>query len=982
MTDRIRARLDQALSGTHSIERELVGGGMARVFVATERALGRRVVIKTLPDDGWSAASAQRFRREILTAAQLQHANIVPVLSAGDAEGMPYFTMPLVEGASLRDRLARGPVPLPEAIGILRDVARALGAAHARRVVHRDIKPENILLSADAALVTDFGVAKAISAATEGVESSAPMTATGVSVGTPVYMSPEQLAADPTLDHRTDLYAWGLVAYELLTGERPFAALSGTALIKAQLSTMPPALAEVAPQVPRALADLVMRCLEKEPAKRPQSASELLAALDLPSGESPARTAAGRSRRVGLIAASALGLLAAGWWILGRTDAAVDESTVAVAPFRVGGSSPDVHYLREGLGDIIVPQLQTIPDVRAAGMRVMLDRWQRIGGAVEADLDDAQAARAAREAGAGRFILGDVVGTRERMTVNARLLRVRDGRELARARIDGSADSVFTLATRLVTTLLSISDGASQERLRSVLSANPDAIAPYLVGEQFYRRGRYAEAGDAFLAAYQADTSFAIAALRVFLTNGWSLNAPIPGPWLDRAWTHRARLSGTDSLLLIASTGESYPAPMDVPSEIRLLESLARRSNSAELWYAYADHLAHNGESADEPDANAKALEGFRRAEALDSSFAPALEHQAFLHLVLGDTTNAIQAHARQARRDSTGDFFRINDFMMEKGFGDLDGQLRALRRIAASRRTEDMIYPALFSSTQFAGQRPRIDLADSALAMLAKAQTERLSPAADAGRRELHWNFGRAAAAAAIPAREDDLSGQIETVLAGVIWDADESQAASSARILDAALRARASSGSNVGRALMEFALAQRSLAQGDTARVEALHLSIRANAEAAQPAWAANNQRVLDAVLSAQLSVARRAPDARARVVALDTLLLVTPEIHRRLTRATGNLILATLWERLGEPDQVLRITGRRDGQTAYAMFNTERLRLIARAARVLNRPQLERAALQEFLDMRASADAHLQPEVERFRARVAELNASAAR
>ncbi len=982
MTDRIRARLDQALSGTHSIERELGGGGMARVFVATERALGRQVVIKTLPDEGWSASSAQRFRREILTAAQLQHANIVPVLAAGDAEGMPYFTMPLVDGASLRERLARGPVPLAEAVGILRDVARALGAAHARNVVHRDIKPENILLSAGAALVSDFGVAKAISAATQGTETNALMTATGVSVGTPVYMSPEQIAADPTLDHRTDIYAWGLVAYELLSGHRPFAELSGTALIKAQLGTMPPSLASVAPQVPRTLAELVMRCLAKEPGKRPESATELLAVLDLPSGESPASTAATRSRRLALAAASALLLLAAGWWFLGPAATAVDEATVAVAPFRVGGLSPDVHYLREGLGDIIVPQLQTIPDVRAAGMRVMLDRWQRVGGSADADLDDAQASRAARDAGAGRLILGDVVGTRERITVNARLIRARDGRELARASVDGSADGVFTLATRLVTTLLSVSDGASQERLRSVLSANPEAIAPYLVGEQLYRRGRYNEAGDAFLQAYQADTTFAIAALRVHLTNGWSLNAPIAGPWQERAWTHRARLSGTDSLLLIASVGETYPQPMDVPAEIRSLEALARRSNSAELWYAYADYLAHSGESADEPEANAKALEGFRRAEALDSSFAPALEHQAFLYLVLGDTANARQAHARQSQRDSTGDFFRVNDFMMEKGFGNLDGQMRALRRIAASRSPEDIIYPALFSSTQFAGQRSNIDLADSALAVLARAPIGRLSPAADGGRREIYWNLGRAAAAAAIPAREDDLSGHIETVLAGVIWDADEDQATRSARILEAAVRARASSGSNVGRALMEFALAQRALAQGDTLRVEALQRSIRANAEAARPVWAANNQRVLDALLAAQLSVARRAPDARARVLTLDTLLLVTPELNRRLTRATGNLILATLWERLGEPEQVLRITSRRDGQTAYSMFNTERLRLVARAARALNRPQFERTALQEFLDMRIGADAHLQPEVERIRARLAELNASAAR
>jgi serine/threonine-protein kinase len=298
LSDPVRDRITTSLSATHTIERELGGGGMPRVFVATERALGRQVVIKTLPDDSWTASAAQRSRREILTAAQLQHANIVPVLTAGDAEGMPYFTMPLVDGATLRERIARGPIPLGEAIGILRDVARALSAAHARNVVHRDIKPENILLSSGAALVTDFGVAKAVSAATQGPEIANTMTAIGVSVGTPAYMSPEQIAADPTLDHR---------------------------------------------------ADLVMRCLAKEPAARPQSATELLSVLDLPSGETRAQSAPPALHRVALATAAVLVIAIGAWWMFGRSSTTADEATIAVAPFRVGGAAPEAPYLREGL---------------------------------------------------------------------------------------------------------------------------------------------------------------------------------------------------------------------------------------------------------------------------------------------------------------------------------------------------------------------------------------------------------------------------------------------------------------------------------------------------------------------------------------------------------------------------------------------------------------------------------------------------------
>jgi serine/threonine-protein kinase len=197
-----RAQLQADLSGTFSLERELGGGGMSRVFVATETALGRRVVIKTVPGDMLSGAAAERFRREILTVARLSHPNIVPVLAAGDAGGVPWFSMPWVEGASLREQLGKGALPLPTAVTVLRDVARALADAHAHGIAHRDIKPENILLARGAAVATDFGVAKALSSATQGGESHA-LTGTGMAIGTMAYMAPEQIAAEHSRCNRT-----------------------------------------------------------------------------------------------------------------------------------------------------------------------------------------------------------------------------------------------------------------------------------------------------------------------------------------------------------------------------------------------------------------------------------------------------------------------------------------------------------------------------------------------------------------------------------------------------------------------------------------------------------------------------------------------------------------------------------------------------------------------------------------------------------
>src|SRR5687767_3832594 len=280
MSPDLRSHLESNLGASYTIERELGGGGMARVFIATERALGRRVVIKVLPPEFAAEVSTKRFEREIRLAASLQQANIVPVLSAGETEGVAHYTMPFVDGLSLRERLDReNRLPLPEVIGILRDVARALAYAHEHGVVHRDIKPENVLLSGDAAVVTDFGIAKAISSSrnAEGREPRAEGTVTqiGTSVGTPAYMAPEQISADPDIDHRADIYSFGCLAYELISGKPPFGG-STHELFAAHLSERPADLLDRNPDVPPALAAMVRQCLEKDPARRPQTAREML----------------------------------------------------------------------------------------------------------------------------------------------------------------------------------------------------------------------------------------------------------------------------------------------------------------------------------------------------------------------------------------------------------------------------------------------------------------------------------------------------------------------------------------------------------------------------------------------------------------------------------------------------------------------------------------------------------------------------------
>jgi eukaryotic-like serine/threonine-protein kinase len=317
----LRDQIQSTLGDAFRVERELGGGGMSRVFVATDAALGRRLVVKVLPPDALAHVSVERFKREIRLAARLQHPHIVPLLAAGDMDGLPYYTMPFVQGESLRERLTKhGSLPVGETVHVLRDVASALAYAHGEGVVHRDIKPDNIILSGGVAVVADFGVAKALVAAERGQPGDIPrdpadagLTSLGIALGTPAYMSPEQAAADPHIDHRADIYSFGCVAYEMLTGASPFAGRPPAQMLAAHVQVEPDPIMTRRPQVPAALGALVTACLAKRPDERPQSAAVLLARLDaIAPGEGSSRR---RSRLT--LATSAVVVIAFGaFWML------------------------------------------------------------------------------------------------------------------------------------------------------------------------------------------------------------------------------------------------------------------------------------------------------------------------------------------------------------------------------------------------------------------------------------------------------------------------------------------------------------------------------------------------------------------------------------------------------------------------------------------------------------------------------------------
>ena len=270
--ERVRA----ALTGSYEIEDEIGSGGMATVYRARDAKHDREVAVKVLKPELAAALGPDRFPREIKIVAKLQHPHILPLHDSGETEGILYYVMPFVEGESLRAKLDRdGELPVRDAVRILREVVDALSYAHGKGIMHRDIKPDNVMLSGKHAMVMDFGVAKALSDA--GGEK---LTTVGVAVGTPKYMSPEQATGDAHLDQRSDIYAIGILGYELLTGDTPFSGKTSQATLAAHVMEQPKGIREHRPAVPQGLSDAIMKCLEKNPADRWQTADELMPYLE------------------------------------------------------------------------------------------------------------------------------------------------------------------------------------------------------------------------------------------------------------------------------------------------------------------------------------------------------------------------------------------------------------------------------------------------------------------------------------------------------------------------------------------------------------------------------------------------------------------------------------------------------------------------------------------------------------------------------
>jgi eukaryotic-like serine/threonine-protein kinase len=631
----ILERLKAALADRYTLQRELGRGGMATVYLAEDLKHHRPVALKVLRPELAAVLGPDRFLREIELSARLTHPHILPLHDSGNAAGFLYYVMPYVEGESLRDRLNREKqLPLDDALQIAREVADALSYAHSHDVIHRDIKPENILLESGHAVVADFGIARAIT--TAGGDR---LTETGLVLGTPAYMSPEQSVGEQAIDGRSDLYALGCVLYEMLAGEPPHTGATAQAVIAKRLSGVVPRVSAVRASVTPGLERVLDRMLANVAADRFATASQVVAALTAepaPATRSPSPEGPRLPQRRMLVAAATAALVVVtvtALWVRRSPGPRPDRNRIAVAPFDI--LEPSLELWREGLVDVLSAGLDGAGPLQAVAPTIVIRRWS---GRVDA----ASAALLAERTGAELVVFGRLVGTgADSVRATAAILDAPTGktvgevevRELS-ARIDRLADTLTVALLRELGRTRPI--GAA--RLASLRSSSLPALKAFLQGEQYFRRTVWDSALASYQHAVDLDSTFTVALRRVSHVLGWQGTAAdsLSRVYLLRAGRLNRGLSPRDSLLVVADSlwAALFEREADavwwaqITRMTAVLGEVAQRyPQDPEVWWQLGEAGFHWGQWVGVTQR--ELLEAFERAIALDSAFAPA-----YLHLV------------------------------------------------------------------------------------------------------------------------------------------------------------------------------------------------------------------------------------------------------------------------------------------------------------------------------------------------------------
>ena len=623
MTDSLSAALTEALRDRYTIERELGRGGMATVYLAHDLKHDRPVALKLMHPALAATLGPARFLREIRLCARLQHPHILAVLDSGTTEsegqGQLWFTMPFVEGESLRGRLAReGQLPVADAVRIAREVADGLHCAHQHGVIHRDIKPENILLSAGHALIADFGIARALAA---GEERDDRLTETGMTLGTPQYMSPEQAAGERTLDSRTDIYSLGCVLYEMLAGEPPFTGPNQQAILAKRLTGPAPHLSTVR-EIPPAVDRAVARALARAPGDRFATSADFAAALDTTTGpetvprQALRMTLRRRPVRSIALAAGLLAALLAGYLVLGRdaSKSSPPPASAAVLPFVDLSPEKDQEYFSDGLTEELITSLSQVEGLRVAART---SSFQFKGRSLDVR-------EVGRTLDVGVVLEGSVRKSGNQLRIATQLVNVADGYQLWSEAYDRELTDVFAIqeeiARAIVAALrleLGVAGGAA---LSAVPTKDLGAYDLYLKGRFAWNQRSAAAMPEAVRYLEQAvahDSGFARA--WAALADAYVLVVPYAGASREATWP-KARAAAEKALALDSTLAEAHTSlaygtmiyEWDWPaSEASFRRAIAANPNYPTGHHWYADFLAGRGRLEE-------SLREMQRAHALD----------------------------------------------------------------------------------------------------------------------------------------------------------------------------------------------------------------------------------------------------------------------------------------------------------------------------------------------------------------------------
>ena len=619
------AEFRRALEGRYALVRELGRGGMATVYLALDLKLHRRVAIKVLRPELAASLGNERFLREIQIAARLSHPHILPLHDSGDAGGQLFYAMPYVEGESLRQRLEReGQLPIADVIAIVTAVASALTYAHQHGVIHRDIKPENILLTKEASLgdaqplVADFGIARALDAA-----GGDRLTETGLALGTPAYMSPEQASSDRHLDRRSDIYALGCVAYEMLAGQPPFTGPTAQSIMARHAVDPVPPLHTVRGTVPPAIEAAIERALAKVPADRFSTAEEFAQALTTEHAPAPPRRrlAAYRTGIVAIVTTAAVaGVVAA---LLGRAQPVAvvpSATTMAVLPLIAGGADTALTRLGRDLAVTLSATLDGLGGIETADRLTVANATADLS-----NLAPSEGAALARRLGSSSFVRGTLVRAGDNVRLDLGLYTTKGLAPLAEGiTVSAHRDSIGTLTDSASWALLRQiwQRGESPSpSLSDITSRSLPALRSFLEGERELGANNWDKAALAFKSAIAADSGFGLAYFRYALTQWWT-QQPLEPDLVQALRTHREALSERERLLVDAFLTSERTPRLRID---RYRAATERFPRYWPAWFLYADALYHEG-----PTIGFDWSEGwkaFRRVTALNPKLVPAWQH-------------------------------------------------------------------------------------------------------------------------------------------------------------------------------------------------------------------------------------------------------------------------------------------------------------------------------------------------------------------